>query len=194
MPNYEKPNEEIKDLVDDVLRKYHSAKAQAGLLVDVIMARPKTDENGDPVGHAITHAGYRALATIKICSLKERVAHGADCQMTIDAWHFEQCTTRQREAIVDHELTHVELMIDDHGNVKRDDAERPRLRIRKHDQHFGWFDCVARHFGEDSTEIMQCRTMLAEEEFRQVYLFDVGPAAVPPKAKGKTAAAGGDRP
>ena len=36
--------------------------------------------------------------------------------------------------------------------MNRDDCERPKLKIRKHDHSHGWFDSVVRRHGEASPE------------------------------------------
>ena len=74
------------------------------------------------------------------------------------------------DAVLDHELSHLELVTDGYGNVKHDDLERPRLRIALHDWQFGWFDAVARRHGSDATEVQQAKKLFEDEERRQLYL------------------------
>ena len=52
----------------------------------------------------------------------------------------------KQRALLDHEVAHLELVRDDAGKVKTDDAGRPRLRIRPHDyQTGGFWDVIERH-------------------------------------------------
>jgi hypothetical protein len=48
--------------------------------------------------------------------------------------------------------------------VNRDDAGRPKLKIRKHDHHHGWFDSIVERHGESSPE---WRSWEAFEDRRQ---------------------------
>ena len=67
-------------------------------------------------------------------------------------------------------VTEDELQVSDLGNVRRDDIDRPLLRIRKHDHQFGWFDAVARRHGKHSIEVQQAHQLTAMDELRQLYL------------------------
>jgi hypothetical protein len=176
MPTYSKASEEINDLVQDVMQRYHGGLHDAGVLVETLMAHPCLDDNGDPKGSAVSVAGYRCVAKIKILGLKDRVCRGYDAEMIIDSDQWEESSEETRAAIIDHELTHLELVTDSEGNVKRDDAERPKLRVVKHDYHFGWFTAVARRHGEASIEVQQAREMI-DQRFKQLFLFDLEPVA-----------------
>lgn len=60
-------------------------------------------------------------------------------------WYSKpEVTDAQREALIDHELEHCEVMRDDNGEPKRDTKDRVVYRIRKHDlEEFS--DVVRRH-------------------------------------------------
>ncbi len=172
MSIYEKAKPEVLQVVANVMEKYHRSLDEAGVKVNVLMASPNEDKDGMPTGPAITVGGYPAAATIRVLGIKDRVSHGFDAEMVVDADVWGGNTRKQNVALIDHELTHLELSLDDKGQVKTDDANRPKLRIRKHDRQFGWFDAVANRHGEDSPEVMQCRRMVGDGDFRQLYLFD----------------------
>ncbi len=72
-------------------------------------------------------------------------------------------------------MTHLELSRDKDGDIKRDDLGRPVLAIRLHDRQFGWFDVVARRWGEDSFEAEQAKEMVRDWEFAQLYLPGLEP-------------------
>ena len=44
-----------------------------------------------------------------------------------------EVTDAQREALIDHELSHAEVTLDDNGEPKRDTKDRVVYRVRKHD-------------------------------------------------------------
>lgn len=94
------------------------------------------------------------MGKIKVMSLKDRAAGRADAELLLDGDRWPTFADEEQAAIIDHELTHLELCIGDDG-LRRDDLDRPKLRVRKHDHQFGWFDAVARRHGEDSIEWQQ---------------------------------------
>jgi hypothetical protein len=173
MPTYQKAPADIRKQVTAVMKKYHGQLRDAEVIVDVLLASPTVDANGDPTGPAIRVHGYAAVAYIRVLSYKDRVIRGFDAEMTLDANRWEVSSDAEQTAIIDHELQHLELVTGADGVVLRDDAERPKLRCRKHDRHFGWFDLVARRHGEDSLEVKQAREILDSSTFKQCYLFDV---------------------
>ncbi len=125
----------------------------------------------------LMHQGYRAAAMIRICSLRERASGTADAVMIVDRACWLEMSKPQRDALVDHELMHLELVEDEQtGKTKYDAIGRPKLRMRKHDHQFGWFDAVALRHKEASIEVSQARALIASTG--QLY-FDFGGA--PPK-------------
>ncbi len=89
----------------------------------------------------------QAIGCIRITGLKERVADRGDAEMLLDGDALADTKPETLEAVIDHELTHLELVEDDKGHIKADGHGRPRLAIRNHDHQFGWFDSVARRHG-----------------------------------------------
>jgi hypothetical protein len=67
-------------------------------------------------------------------------------------------------AVLDHELTHLELVTDGDGTVKYDDYNRPKLKIRLHDIHYGWFSEVAKRHKGASIEVQQATRLVSEHE------------------------------
>ena len=176
MPVYERATKDTARQVNAVLKRYHGPLSDAGLTVDILMAAAKTDKNGDPVGPAVTHGGYPCLAKIKIVGLKDRAKGQADAELILDGDRWVELDTEEQVAVIDHELTHLELSIGDNG-IRVDDIGRPKLRIRKHDHQFGWFDEVARRHGRDSIEVQQYEHF-TEVGYRQLWLpFEEGASA-----------------
>lgn len=61
-----------------------------------------------------------------------------------DFWQNPHVSDAQRDALLDHELMHAAVALDEKGDPKRDEAGRTIYRIRKHDlEEFA--DIVARH-------------------------------------------------
>lgn len=170
MSTYQPADQATLDTVADVMEKYHGELHDAGVNVYVLMAYPPQDENGEDTAPAIMVNGYPAAGVIRLLNLKERSKFGYDAEMTLDALRWSESSQLEQEAIADHELTHLELVTDMEGNVKRDDAERPRLKMRRHDRHFGWFDIVAQRHKRNSMEVQQALEMVKDYMFRQKYL------------------------
>src|SRR5690606_5222802 len=102
--------------------------------------------------------GYPAAAMVKINSYRDRVEGKADATIFIDADEWEGLDDPRREALIDHELQHLEVKRDpDTGAPLSDDAGRPKLKIRKHDHQYGWFDVIAERHGDASYEVRQAK-------------------------------------
>jgi len=184
MTTYERADGSVLAVVDAVLRKYHGEVAETEPVIDVLMAR---NAEGGP---AVTHAGYPAQAKIRVVGLKERAAGRGDVEILIDEANWDDLTGPQREALVDHELYHVERSIDRKtGRLKRDDLGRPKFKLRKHDWQFGWFNAVAQRHGEASAEVRQATGLWQENG--QLYF---GFAAASAFAAGVVAGNGGNGP
>jgi len=170
MSTYQLAPKEVLRVVERMMKKFHPELHDAGVSVDCIFAHASTDKNGDAVGPALKHQGYPAGAVVKIIELKDRAAGRGDSEIVIDGDQWELWSELERDALIDHELTHLELVTDKDGVLIRDDLERPRLKSRKHDHQFGWFDCVARRHGESSFEVRQWNEF--ESKRKQLWLFD----------------------
>ena len=99
-----------------------------------------------------------------------------DAEIVLDGDRWDELSAEEQDAAIDHELTHLELVVDDSG-LRRDDLDRPNLRIRKHDHQFGWFDCVARRHGTASFEWRQYE-QFTEVSYKQLWLTGMEPAEV----------------
>lgn len=122
----------------------------------------------------LMHQGYRAAAMVRACSLRERASGTPDAVIIIDRACWLEMSKLQRDALIDHELMHLELVVDEQtGKTKFDAIGRPKLRMRKHDHQFGWFDAVALRHKEASIEVSQARQLIAATG--QLY-FDFGGA------------------
>lgn len=170
MTTYSIPKDRITRACADVMRRYHGELDDMETRIDILLAHARTDDHGDPVGPAIKANGHRCAAKVRIMPLKDRVAGRGDAEILLDGDRCDTWSDEQLKAILDHELTHLELRVNDEGEVKRDDIGRPVLQMRDHDHQFGWFDSVARRHGEASVEVQQASQLLREIEYRQLYL------------------------
>ena len=161
---YQKADDELYNEVASVMRQYHLPLVDSGVHVDVIIAR---SEDTPP----IVVRGIECAATVRITSTRERALGIGDAVITINGELMPTWSTRQLHAVIDHELTHLELKMDKKtGQPKVDDQDRPMLKIRLHDREFGWFDSVATRWGADSFENSQARDLIESATWVQTLL------------------------
>ena len=155
---YTKCDEDVMGVVRKMTDKYHPDLKEAGAKVACLFAHAEKNENGEATGPAVTVGGYACAAKIKIIGLKERCDGRADAEIVIDADQWDESTDDRRFALIDHELHHLHIKRNrDSGTIQRDDLDRPKMKLRKHDHQFGWFDIVAQRHGEASYEVSQAK-------------------------------------
>lgn len=147
--------------IAEVLIRYH--RHLEPVRIDVLFAY-----GADPEDQVLMNGGYPAIATIKINGAKDRALGSGDALILIDRASWSGFTDEQKDAIIDHELTHLEVVLDKAGRVDMDYLGRPKLQMRMHDHQFGWFDAVADRHGENSMEVFQARSLIAQTG--QLYL------------------------
>lgn len=133
---YEECSDVVREILDDLLRTTHKRLLDAGVTFHLAYTWPQ-----------LMHQGYPAGAVVEIVSLKLRSRGQADAAVTIDADSWEEQSEDERRGLLDHELTHLLVVIDkDTGKPKLDAAGRPKLKMRKHDYFLGGFtEVVERH-------------------------------------------------
>lgn len=155
---YQRADEATAAMVKSAMSKWHPTLLDAGVTVDALMVADFDPETGE-VFPALKHGGYQAAATIKANNLQLRVLDNADALLVIDTCNWDRLGEAERVALIDHELTHL-LVVMDQGSIRRDDHGRPRLKMRLHDWQLGGFTAVARRHGEKAPEVQavrQCR-------------------------------------
>src|SRR5690348_15846400 len=103
------------------------------------------DEKSDPV---LIHQGYPTAAVVRITSLRDRALAMPDAIITVDRATWQTLSAPQKDALIDHELDHLEWTVDKDQQPKADALGRPKLKMRRHDHQLGWFADVARRHGE----------------------------------------------
>lgn len=190
MPIYEKPPVEVQQVCDRMMELYHGPLKDAGVTIDFLFA--KTDPEKDEAVALKLH-GYRASAIVKVVPYKLRVQGHGDAEIIVDGDEWYTWSEEEKDALIDHELEHLELKLDKEGLVCRDDLDRPKLRLRLHDHEFGWFDSIARRHGAHSFEVQQYERF-KNSEWQMHLPFDDKPQAgdrVPERDYTVTIEAGG---
>jgi len=170
---YEKAGRDVADLLLEVMSEFHTELGKEDVKVGVIFAR-------NSEGAAVKKGGYPCAGKISIVSLKDRCEKSYDAELIIDQTWWTEGREAHHRALMDHELSHLELVEDEEeGGYKRDDQGRPSLRIKLGDWNAGdGFQAVVERHGDFAVEVACLRH--AEAKVREVKerLF---PIDTPPK-------------
>lgn len=151
--HYDTPPQELLLLINQTMEKYHPDLYNNGVTVDAVLAyNDKTD-------YPVKSGGYPVLAFTKVSSLKLRVKGAKDAEITLDGAAFEALNEEQKVALIDRELYSLSLVHDKEGELKRDDADRPKIRLKKCDYRLSWFTEIARRHGNNSPEVYQASVL-----------------------------------
>lgn len=153
MPNYDQSTPEVAEIISSLIGQYYPDLEEGQVTIESIFAY---DPKG---GFPVKSGGYPALACIKVNNLKNRVKGQADVEITIDADNFKSMSLEQKTAVLDHELYHLITVRDKDGVIKTDDANRSKLRLKKHDYQMGWFKEIAARHGQNSPEVYQANIL-----------------------------------
>lgn len=143
---YAKASPEVIDLIATVIEDYHPDLNNHGVKVDALWAF------GDGNKPALKHDGYPALAIIKLNDVKARLRGLADATILLDKDAWDRTQEPRRIARIDHELSHLEVRLDDEGRPRLDDANRPKLSTKPHDLALGIFDSILSRHGSESDD------------------------------------------
>lgn len=117
--------------------------------LSILMA--ESDKDDKP---ALKHHGYPAAALISITSPEERVAGGSDLRLKIDNIAWSRMNERRREALIAHELLHIDVTTVPGRDTEpvTDDYGRPKVKLRLHDWEVGGFSQIVDWYGDDAVE------------------------------------------
>ena len=162
MKTYAKAPDAVSKIVTAMIEKYHPELKIEGVRIDCISAA-----SDDPDSPAVTLHGYPCSAIVKILDSKQRAMGRGDAEIVIDEARFKDLKVGQQNALIDHELYHLAVKKNKYGRTKLDEHGRPKLKMRKHDREYGWFDEIAHRHGSDSQECMQATQLYLSG--KQVY-------------------------
>lgn len=150
MKSYTPASDDVQERALALIKRYHPDLEQVRIRIDYIFVSTDTDGAA-----ALTHGGYPAQAVVKIIGPKERAMERGDAEIVIDEENWNELTDAQKDALLDHELYHLEVAKNKSKKPKYDSCGRPVLKMRKHDRQFGWFDAIAARHGAASLEVKQ---------------------------------------
>lgn len=124
------------------------------LVVELLTVDPARDKTGHQACETLTVHGAAALARVRVMGARERVTTGHDAEIELALPHWLEASEKQKLAILDHELTHLEIVRDRDGEPRYDVNGHVRLRLRRHDYiAAGFLEVVQRH-RHDSPEVL----------------------------------------
>ena len=143
---YDAAGGDVLEVHNALCARYYKWINEQGVTFNMLMGYGPRDKDGNITAPAIMLHGHAAAATVKINSLKDRVKGMNDVTIEIDGDLWPTWSNEQRNAVLDHELYHLEPHQNADGSPELDDCGRPRLTLRKHDFHFGGFaEIASRH-------------------------------------------------
>jgi hypothetical protein len=111
--------------------------------------------------------GRLTLARIRKLSDRERevAPYDADIEINRDVWHSHDFSDADKVTLLDHELCHLRVVLDDEGFPQRDTRDRICYRIRKHDVE-EFHEVAERHGPYDHGLQQFARSLMARQKPR----------------------------
>ena len=162
MAKYKIADQEVHNMARDLIADHHGDLAGVGVIFDILFAYGPTNEAGERTGPALKANGYQCSASVSIVPLKWRVRGMGDAEILLDGDRWPELTPEQQQALLDHELMHVQIARDAEGSVINDNCGRPKLKMKLHDFHFGWFTANAARHGANSPEVEQATAIVRD--------------------------------
>ena len=140
------------DLVRRVTERFHPELLTAEVHVAVLMTYPPVGDDGKPTGPAIEIKGHACAGRIGLCNEKNRRLHGYDAIMELAADRWEEKSDRENEAVVDHELEHLVLVVKE-GTLQKHVDGHPRIKLQPDDWMLTGFVAVAERHPANACEV-----------------------------------------
>ena len=157
MKIYTKASSDVYDRVAHLIRLFRPDLLDAGLKVDLLFISTDDENDEEP---PLKLNGYPCYAVVRVVDVKGRTMGRGDAEIVIDEAQYLVMNDPKRDALLDHELHHIELVLTPKGRVKLDCRKRPQLTMRKHDRQYGWFDAIAQRHGINSIEVQQAQSLV----------------------------------
>lgn len=150
---YKRAGRELREIASEILCKYdtHKPLLDARVNIDYLWAYGEQDDKGRVIVPAIVRRGHVVLGLTRKTTAKERAAGRADAEITLDADWWKTASEKKRAALLDHELHHIAAKPQE-GGFATDSNGRPVIKLRNHDDEFGWFRVIAERHGRHSLE------------------------------------------
>lgn len=168
---YEKGRPDQIKLLAEVMAEHHPELAELGVRVGLVNVLPACSEDGEPTGPAIKFAGAAVAAQVKLTTPAQRVHVDYDAIVSIDNARWNELSDESRAALLDHELTHLEVAKDKDGVAIITDDLRPKLKTRPDDFIVtGFYEVIKRH-GDAALEYRSVYQIVTCEDGQRAWDF-----------------------
>lgn len=172
-------DQEAYERVSRMMQLYHPELHEAQVSVGIIFA---ANDDGEP---SIKMKGATVAGTMQVVSLKDRVLKKVDAQMVLALEVWDRLSEFERNALVDHELCHIQLknwgrrqVLDAEGRptgeevlwFDRDDLGRPKLSLVNGDVESG--DGFARVIQRHGSASLEYQNLTRKGLWARVHLGD----------------------
>jgi hypothetical protein len=158
---YEVASPKVQTMCREIVEAHHPELVEYEVSVTCLFAEQESGENKP----SVKLHGRPCFATIKKTSARDRALGLPDAVITIDRRKFKELGDRSRRAMLDHELSHLEV---DGG---ADSAGRPKLNMRHHDWELHGFRGVVDRWGVDAVELSQLNEFSQCPDGQAVFQF-----------------------
>lgn len=161
MPTFKRCDEEVNEMAAEIFSRFetHQMLIDAKVRIDYVFAYGDRDDDGQLVNDALKKNGVRALGLTRKIPLKDRALNRGDAEIALDGDWWSDAGDEEKKALLDHELHHLIVKVDERGIVT-DDLGRPLLKLRPHDYDFGFFAVIAARHGSHSQEQKQAKLLM----------------------------------
>lgn len=159
---YDKCGPEVTSLLTEIIATHHATILAAGVTFNCLFV---SDEKNDEPVPALKRHGVPCAAETSLTSLADRIRGIPDVKILIDRDTWKHLSQKGRKALLDHEVTHVEMK----GEGEPDDAGRPKLKLRMHDWEVWGFAEIASRYGKAALEVQAIHHV--RQEWGQLLLW-----------------------
>lgn len=144
------------DRMTRLCRQYHPALADHEIRVALTFVRA-FDKDEEPIT-ALKFAGAPANAVVKLLSPERKLREPFDAEIRVDGHIWDDLTDSEKDALIDHELTHIKLVTDANGVVITNDDNSPKLKLIPDDVILTAFLEVIRRHGDNCLDYKVIKT------------------------------------
>jgi hypothetical protein len=152
---YREADADLRRILAELRADGHPDLAEADVTIHPRFAH---GEDGEP---ALKDRGRRVIVKVKVNSYEARQQGLCDVTLTVDGAWWQGADDAARRADLDSALLRIQVVRGDTGEIKTDDANRPKLRRRVPDLFAEEFESILRKHGRASTGARQIADVLS---------------------------------
>lgn len=149
-----KAGKEVYELLGGVLSKWFKSLEEAKLKIGILMCDAGKDGQEKPIP-AVKSKGMATYGTAKILNAESRILGSPDAMIKIDVGVWDALSEKQKKGLLHRLCMHLTITTDEGGKVKKDDANRPIIKMRQPDGRLEVFRDNIKAFGDDSPDVVE---------------------------------------